>query len=171
MADQEGRPETLADVLGEDANFVPDDPKPVKRVRKPKKPAKPKIDNKTRPARLTAKTDLTEDIEGLIGSLTMPLVIMGARDPKFFKDAEIIMRQTPTLAAQLNDLAQNNPAVQRVLFILINGSSGIGIGLTLTQIVIPILANHEILPRESLDFFDSLIPEQPKADEPATTAS
>lgn len=141
------------------------DPKDFPKDAKPKKKDKaerPKreIDNKTRPGRQTARTDLTEDIQTMLASFAMPLFAFSARNPKLAYDANVIIKAAPDIAEQLNELAQRNPAVHRVLFAMMNGTDAMALGMTLSQVVIPILANHEIIPKQTASMFGAEDPDE-----------
>ena len=150
---------TVDDLMGD--MQIPDDPKP-KRTKADK--AKKPIDNTTRPGKQTARTNLTEDLQTMFASFAMPIYVMSAKKPELAYDAHIILTHAPQLAEQLNDLAQRNPVVHRVLFAMMNGADGLALTVTLSQVLVPILANHEIIPKPTAKMFGAPDPDEFMAD-------
>lgn len=139
-----------------DPNEIPE-PKPRKtKADKPKR----EVDNKTRPAKQTARTNLTDDLQSMFASFAMPLFAFSAVRPELAYDAHIILENAPTLAKQLNDLAQRNPVVHRVLFAMMNGTDSVALAVTLSQVAVPILANHDVIPKATATMFGAPDPEE-----------
>lgn len=133
------------------------DPKP-KRVNRTKGTGT--VDNKTRPGKQTARTNLTEDLQTMFASFAMPLYAFSAAKPELAYDAHIILTNAPKMAEQLNDLAQRNPVVHRVLFAMMNGTDTMALTVTLSQVAVPILANHGVIPKATAGMFGAPDPEE-----------
>lgn len=153
QSDTESKPNLL------DPSEFPEPPEPKPRKDKAKTERKP-VDNKSRPAKQTARTNLTQDLENMFASFAMPLFAFSAAKPELAYDAHIIISNAPELAKQLNELAQRNPIVHRVLFNLMNGTDSIMLVVTLSQIAVPILANHDVIPKATATMFGAPDPDE-----------
>lgn len=76
---------------------------------------------------------------------------------------ERIIAGAEKLAEELNDLAQRNDAVYRILEQLVTGSAYAGVGMAFAAIAVPILAHHGLVPRETAMLFGAPVPPDRKA--------
>jgi hypothetical protein len=81
----------------------------------------------------------------MFGSLALPLYAFSATKPALAYDAQIILNNAEELAKALNDLASRNPAVHRVLHLMMNGTDSMVLLTAVANIAIPIAANHGLL--------------------------
>lgn len=94
--------------------------------------------------RPSLKSRLTELVQTLAGALTVGAT-MGGSD-RLAYDAEVLANNAERLADQLDRLAQNNPAVKRALESLLSFSDSADLITTVSVVLIPICANHGLLP-------------------------
>lgn len=94
--------------------------------------------------RPSLKSRLTELVQALAGALTVGATMAGS--DRLMYDAEVVAAQAARIAEQLDKLAQNNPAVKRALESLLSFSDSADLVTTCSVVLIPILANHGLLP-------------------------
>lgn len=107
--------------------------------------------NKSKSSKSSKKkyaTDYTEGISGLLNLPAAVLGIVGSQGEKYeyLADAAVISHHTPTIAAALNDLAQDRPeiaaALDRVLKV---GPYGV-LFASVMPMALQIMANHRVIP-------------------------
>lgn len=125
----------------------------------PGRPPKPKLDKK---------------LEELIGSAGSGLMLAGmARgNEQLVYDGTILLSKTEELAGALDKLAQENPAVRRVLEGLVQTSAWGSLLAVVAAVGVPILANHGVLPAQAAGLVGAELPPPRPArnDDDATAA-
>lgn len=90
---------------------------------------------------------LAEAVRSAAGALTVAGVMV---DPRLIYDGQIIAGKADELAAELVELADKNPAVHAALVTLVKGSQWARLGGLVVSIVVPIAANHGLIPIEAV---------------------
>lgn len=139
---------------GEDEEPTPD-PQPDKRKPSRPRPTRKKVDNKTRPGGQTARKDLTQELTAMFSSMAMPLFMFGRQHPKLAYDSYVLLANAEELAKALNSLAQRNAVVHRVLFAMMNTTDSVVLLTALSNVAIPIAANHGLLPPQTAVAFNA----------------
>lgn len=111
------------------------------------------------------RKDLTKDLAAAIGKFTIPLMALSVRDKRYAYDARIVLENAEELAKALNDLAQRNPSVYRVLFYVTNAGDATELGTVAIGIAIPIMVNHGILPKQAIGITGAPMPDHLKEEE------
>jgi hypothetical protein len=153
VPDPDGPPDPPTDPAGD-----PSAPYGLKADGTPRKKPGPPPGTKTgaaaRPAAPRAKKtaakkgqpDYRPAIGGALQMIGLPLAALGARDDRFLADAVALGEHAEPIVEAVNDLAQDNPAIARVLDKLAQvGPYGMLIG-ALSPLFVQIAANHEALP-------------------------
>lgn len=91
------------------------------------------------------QTPSVQRLEGLIGSIGAGLYLVNPYD------AERVLAGGSELAESLHQVAKDNPAVRRVLNAALATTGWAQLGAALMPVLIPILANHGVLPAEAAD--------------------
>lgn len=91
------------------------------------------------------QTPSVKRLEGLIGSIGAGLYLVNVYD------AERVLQGGSELAESLHQVAKDNPAVRRVLNAALATTGWAQLGAALMPVLIPILANHGILPAEAAE--------------------
>ncbi len=122
--------------------------------------SKPKTSKAKKP--IGRKRSLKKELGDFFGAIGMFVYV---RDQYC---GERIVAGAEKLAEELNDVAQKNDAVYRILEQLVTGSAYAGVGMAFGAIVVPILAHHKLLPRESALIFGAPLPPDRTKAEPVT---
>lgn len=147
---------------------VPPTPRPKRAARKgaaksaPETPGTTGTTDTPKPApppskatRAPAKPKLQKSLEEF---LSVPAIVYSATGHDY--PAHIVGSRAPAVAEAWYDLAQENPAVKRVLTRLVEGSAWGGVILTSASMLVPLLSYHDVIPGQNLiDPFESLYPE------------
>lgn len=143
---------------------------PPKRRGRPPKDAPPRgatrpaAGGKSRPASRPKLAPKLEELGGLIGTATYATG-MARQNPRLIYDAEIILGTVERLAAALEKLAAENPAVRRVLESLLAATAFGELAGAVLAIAVPIAANHGLLPPVAATMVGAAMPEPPAAPE------
>lgn len=110
-------------------------------------------------------------VASLIQQIITPLAIVGTRDPRFMADAVVITENADDICTAVNDVAQANPALAKVLDTVEKiGPYGHLSQLAIT-IGVQIAGNHDLIPAamrsvvgvRSVDDILSSLPDDPAA--------
>ena len=94
--------------------------------------------------RPSLKSRLSELVATIAGALTMGATMGGSE--RIAYDGAVLAENADRIAEQLDRLAQNNPAVKRALESLLSFSDSADLVTTIGVVLIPIMANHGLLP-------------------------
>lgn len=102
----------------------------------------------TAPKRGRGRPSLKGRLQELIGTITGAGLLFATMrgDAVLMYDAQHLANHAEQLATQLDKLAQQNPAVKRVLESLLKASDSAELITLVGVIVVPLLANHGIIP-------------------------
>lgn len=110
-------------------------PAPVRIIPQGKADRKPRTDTGT-----TRRKSLEKPLANLFASLGSTVYILNRAD------GQAIIEGSDRLAKALNELAKENPAVHKTLSRMLTGSAWGGVFIAAGGIVVPILANHNLMP-------------------------
>lgn len=90
------------------------------------------------------KTNLEKDLVSFFSTIGLFVSVI----PKCMADGQIIVHNAENLARAWSHLAQQNKSVERVLKGMMSASASGEVLMAMTMVIVPIMANHEMLPPE-----------------------
>ncbi len=154
-------PATLEDAraaMAAEGGLIPEPPAPKKTAppRKRVRPSRAKKETAPKASAARSRKSLRKPLEELLGMVAGGVMLANP------VDGQIIAAGAPRLAGELDALAGRNPAVHKWLSAMTEGGANLGLVLALSMIVVPILANHGLLPPEvaAMMGLASMLPEE-----------
>lgn len=97
------------------------------------------------------RTALKPRLQETIGAVGLGVTALGgmAGNPRVAFDGAVVLDRAEPLAEALDALAKENPRVRKTLEMVLASSAWSGVAVASAGIVIPILANHGIIPRSA----------------------
>jgi hypothetical protein len=108
--------------------------------------------NKSSSGKKSGKTPTKQSIFGLISTIGTGVMLLNAYD------GQRILENAESLADALHKAAKENPALRKALNAALQASTWGAVASAFAPIIVPILANHEMLPPETATLFGAPMP-------------
>jgi len=108
--------------------------------------------NKSSSGKKSGKTPTKQSIFGLISTIGTGVMLVNAYD------GQRILENAENLADALHKAAKENPALRRALNAALQASTWGAVASAFAPIIVPILANHRVLPPETATLFGAPMP-------------
>lgn len=134
-----------------------------KRSRTKRKRSADKAPAKRPPGRPRSAATYAKELEPIVAMIGGGLFTVGAGsgNERLAWDGQHIMGKAEEIATAWGELATTNPAVARAITSLTQGSQFTGVAMVMAATLIPIAANHGLLPAGAASTFGAEIPERP----------
>lgn len=110
-----------------------------------------------KPASLKGRrSSLEKELVNFFGSIGVMVSALALVSPKFANDGQIIMHNAENLAKAWSHAAQQNKSVDKILRSMMTVSTMGEVMMAMTMTIVPIMANHELLPGEMAFMFGAM---------------